>query len=175
MEVSMTYDVILPDWDAINEIISDSSLEEIAEEIKLDFESTTDTWEEAPDFTIERINRRSISIGTDNPIYAFLNYGTSLRWAVMDDNFSSKTRPGNIKARSGYGGVKLSRGGVELRGQSVMNRHGYKNPKPGIEARRFDDAISAKWQKEARKYAEKGLAAGLQKAGNRIFRWLKRT
>lgn len=82
-----------------------------------------------------RINRRKAYrfIWVDDRVYSFINYGTSIRWAVMSSDWRSKTRPGSIRPRSG-------RGKPVVIGRRAMTRRGI-SPKPGIRARRFDKAI----------------------------------
>lgn len=120
---------ILLDAEAMSRAI-ENTLDNTAKNIKVDFDVTTQTWNERPDFEIEkRAGYRFI--GTENEIYGYLNFGTRVRYALMSPDFSPKTRRGYIGSNKGRGGVIL-----------VSRRH----PRPGIEAREFDKAVQAKWE-----------------------------
>jgi len=72
------------------------------------FERTTGTWESRPIFSIEQDrDNESVSIGTEDLIYFFLNYGTAERYAVMSSDFSAKTAPGVIGSGQGRGGAVI--------------------------------------------------------------------
>jgi hypothetical protein len=108
--------------------------QKIADEVMKDFQKTVRTWNEKPRFfkRIE-VTRRGVNIvvGTDNQIYKYVNNGTRVRYAVMSRNFRAKTRPGVIGSSAGRGGLV------------IINRN---RPRPGIEARRFDQKIYEKWK-----------------------------
>ena len=73
------------------------------------------------------------TISTDADIMNWLNNGTSIRWALMSNDWSSKTRPNSTNVGAGSGRAVL-------RGQSAMQAKGM-GARPGIEARNFDEAI----------------------------------
>jgi len=85
---------------------------------------------------------------TDNKVMSYLNYGTDQRWALMSDDWISKTTPHQLSA--GGGG-----GRVVLRGQRAMMEHGLQ-ARPGIEAR--------EWDKEVVKVREKPFKDKIQEA-----------
>lgn len=58
-------------------------------------------------------------------IWHYLNGGTSERWAVMSNDWSSKTRPQSLMSGSGSGEAVVT-------GKGSMMALGYENPKPGI-------------------------------------------
>jgi len=71
---------------------------------------------------------------TDDEVMAHLNFGTDTRWAVMSNDWASKTSPGRLSSSSGQGHVVV-------RGRQAMQARGIR-PKPGIKARAWDKAIA---------------------------------
>lgn len=119
------------DISAIRLFIEDV-LDVSAAEVVKDFESTTKTWQEHhPVFSVEKrpYFRR---VTTADPIYAYLNFGTSERHALMSNPFVPKTQPGVIGSNAGVGSV--------VRVSKLLNL-------PGIKARRFDGEIQKRQQK----------------------------
>jgi len=102
-----------------------------AENIRVDFQVTTQTWREKPKFTIEKAGRESRWIYTGDKIYKFISGGTSVRYATMTPDFIPKTQIGYIGSGAGRGGV------------AFVNK---KYPRPGIKAREFPKAIVRKWR-----------------------------
>jgi hypothetical protein len=127
-------EVLLPkepflDADAIIRTLT-NTMKGLAKDIKVDFDTTTRTWGNEPEFVIEEAGLE-FSVYTTDKIYFFLNRGTSVRHAVMSHDFSPKTRSGYIGSNKGEGGVVFVSRKINL---------------PGIEARKFDEAIITKWQ-----------------------------
>lgn len=118
---------------AIMRVAINRALDEVAQKAKQDFEQTVETWEEKPDFVIEGDNLEGRSVYTTDRIYGFVNNGTNVRYATMTPDFRAKTTPKVIGSRSGSGGVHY------------INK---RVPRPGIEARRFDEIIAKKWEAE---------------------------
>jgi hypothetical protein len=87
----------------------------------------------------------------------WLNDGTSLRWAVMSDNWESKTSPGTLSTGRGAGFVRI-------RGRGRMRARGL-DARPGIEARGWTELIQ-----EARAGPfEKAILGVLLLAQSKIF------
>lgn len=110
------------------------AFDKIAQGIQQDFNMTVRTWDDRPHFVVTGIDsagklRRTIYTSHRN--YYFVNYGTSVRHAMMEKGFVPKTTPGVIGAQAGYGGMLFVNRNLKL---------------PGITARRFDLAIVKKWQ-----------------------------
>lgn len=128
--------VIIPkepflDGEAIVRAVEDS-LSEAAASAKVDFEATTATWNDRPDFEIE--SRPGIrEVFTTSDVYGYLNFGTSVRRAVMSGGFRPKSRHRYIGANKGKGGCVFVGRNISL---------------PGIEAREFDIAVSEKVGKD---------------------------
>lgn len=109
------------------------ALDEVAEDAKKDFEATVETWERQPEFEITGESIISREVFTQDKIYFFINNGTSVRYATMTPDFQAKTTPRVIGSNRGSGGVHF------------INRN---RPRPGIEARKFDEVIAKKWEKQ---------------------------
>lgn len=100
-----------------------------AEDFRVDFLVTTQTWKDKPAFTIEK-NPGERIVATNNKIYKFVSGGTRVRYATMTPDFVAKTTPDTIGSGPGRGG------------KAFVNRN---KPKPGIKARNFPAAIKKKW------------------------------
>ncbi len=107
----------------------ENTLDALAKDIKIDFDVTTQTWHDRPEFGIDKSEGRRL-VATDNEIYGYLDRGTSVRYATMSQDFAPKTRTGFIGSNAGRGGVVR-----------VSRLH----PRPGIQARNFAAAIQKKW------------------------------
>lgn len=98
-----------------------------------------------------------IAIGTwAAEIYGFLDAGTTIRWAFMNDGWKSKTSPGKIASGAGAGSVKY-------KGKAEMNRAGLDMPQPGIPAREFYEQVAAKNLPAFFRNVESAVLAGLAK------------
>lgn len=120
--------------------------------IKPEFETT---WQEPPTFKVENKSSRdeiSAIIKTDNEIYYYNNEGTSIRWALMSNDWQSQTRPGRIPSRPG-------RGRVVIAGRRAMTARGIA-PRPGIEGRHWDEQIVEKEQKGFETEMMKAMSIG---------------
>lgn len=97
------------------------------------FESTTRTFDEVDVKFKKKVKDDPTKIvgtvDTDNEIYGYLNNGTKVRYATMSPDFEAKTEPRVIGSSRGRGEVLY----VDTR-----------RPRPGIEARHFDEEIAKK-------------------------------
>lgn len=117
----------------------DNGLDNLAELARVDFETTVETWENPPEFTIEEKPGERI-VGTDNEVYGFVNNGTPPHIIVgkpgkglaFSPGGRPKTTPGVIGSTSGS------------RGSGVIVRPRVNHP--GTEARNFDQAIAKKYR-----------------------------
>lgn len=112
-----------------------------AKAIKIDFDVTTQTWNNRPVFKISTPGRFQREISTDDDIYAMLNEGTKphtirpksargiLRFTTP---FRSKTIPNQIRSRQG------SKGTTPVVARVVHH--------PGTAARNWNKVIAKKWQ-----------------------------
>lgn len=113
-----------------------------AERIKSDLEDSVRTWNTPVEFKIvidKSHDEFSMSVYTENEIFRFVNDGTSVRHAVMTEDFTPKTQPGLTWSRRGTGGLAY----VDSR---VM--------KPGIEARNFVETAFETWSGLAESHME---------------------
>lgn len=107
-----------------------------------DFKVTTATWQHQPDFSIDTPNADRRVVGTDDEIYGYVSGGTKPHIIVAHGKalafpgggFRPKSRPGYIGSNKG------SKGGAVVFRPRVQH--------PGTEARKFDEAIAEKWQKQ---------------------------
>lgn len=101
-----------------------------AQAMRRDYQRCTKTWEHEVKFeqiTTSRGPDLVVIIGTDDPIFRYVNAGTRVRRALMSPDFEAKTRPGSLDSRPGQGGVVFISRTLEL---------------PGIEARDFTGQIT---------------------------------
>lgn len=111
--------------------VCENTLQGVALNVKVDFDVTTQTWNDRPTFTITKAPLKRV-VATKSDIYRFVSRGTRVRFAVMTAGFRPKTR-------TGYIGSNIGKGGMAFLG---------KKPLPGIKARNFEPTIGKKWQKE---------------------------
>lgn len=108
-----------------------------------DFKVTTQTWQHQPDFAIDQPSEDQRVVGTDDEIYGYVNFGTKphiivprngkvLTW--LGANYRPKSRPRQIRSNKG--------GNDNTIVYTKLVQH------PGTEARKFDEAIAEKWQKQ---------------------------
>lgn len=123
-------------------------LDSTVAEVRQDFLKTTQTWtNHKPDFIIEKrpYFRR---VYTVDEIYAYLNFGTRVRHALMSPDFLPKTEPGVIGSKPGAGGVVRVSRLLEL---------------PGIKARKFDMAIQKRAQQKLIQRTARGVFDAVRK------------
>lgn len=107
-----------------------------------DFKVTTQTWQHQPDFAIDTPSEDRRIVGTDDEIYGYVSGGTKPHIIVAHGKalafpgggFRPKTRPRYIGSNKG------SKGGAVVFRPKVNH--------PGTTARKFDEAIAEKWQKQ---------------------------
>ncbi len=121
----------------------EGALNASAKAVKVDFDVTTQTWKNRPDFAIESKPGERV-IATTSKIYRFLNRGTRVRYAVMTADFRAKTRTGYIGSNAGRGGL------------AFVSK---KRPRPGIKAREFSKTILEKWRKRLPEQVRRALRA----------------
>lgn len=110
----------------------------IGRRMKVDYEKTVATWKVRPRF--EMLTQRtssiaSVLVGTDNRIYAYVNNGTSIRYATMSKDWDSKSRVHVIGSFPGSG-----------RREFVSKFH----PQRGIAAREWSLVIEKKYERDFR-------------------------
>lgn len=170
--MTIRYKAIKPgpfDPDAIrNEIFQAAN--DIMRSIRRDFERTVETWDGDPYYTSQEGEQDSsipefeegvwtdrgviyAQVHTDEPLYFFLNDGTSVRYATMTDPFEAKTTPNVIGSGPGRGGLLY----VDVN-----------DPRPGIKARKWDRAIAHKHRPLIRRAMVAGIARGIDRSGHKF-------
>lgn len=133
-----------------------AGMKKTGKEIEVDYKKTTKTWRNKPVFEIlSDLNPKGpeVLVGTDSLIYKFLDEGTSVRYALMTDDFQPKTEPGIIGSSSGKGGLVY----VDRR-----------RPRPGIKARGFSPIIQKKFQPRFKRLMEQAMKIGRKASGHAI-------
>ena len=118
-----------------------NALDGAAKGAKVDFETTTATWQHTVNFTVDAPSADRRVVGTDDDIYHFVSGGTKAHPIVahgkalvfFGEGFRPKTRPHYIGSNKGSMG-----NGVVFRKR--IPRH------PGNKPREFDEAIAEKWK-----------------------------
>ncbi len=108
----------------------------VGRRMKRDYEKTVATWKVKPQF--EMLTQRtssiaSVLVGTDNRIYAYVNNGTSVRYATMTPDWDSKSRVRIIGSYPGRGSRAF-----------ISKSH----PQRGIAAREWSLVIERKYERE---------------------------
>ncbi len=142
MSVNINIEVIVP-----RELFNTRELERalnnatkgVLKAAKVDFDVTTQTWTNRPEFVIEQDGVEG-EVSTDNKIYKFINDGTRKNYPITPkrgrflrfrEGYRAKTTPRIIASKSGG-----SFGPTVFRRRVIH---------PGITARLFDTAIAKKW------------------------------
>lgn len=119
-----------------------NGLRATGEGAKVDFLTTTKTWDHQPSFDV-KVSGSSVTVATNDPIYVIVSKGAephiirprAKKRLVFRRGGTAKTSPGVIGSRQrrpAAGKLVFSRG----------VRH------PGVVPRRFDDAVKKKWEKQ---------------------------
>ncbi len=119
----------------------ENALEESAKAVKVDFDVTTQTWKQRPEFTITRTSGSRI-VATTDEIYGYVDEGTRPhvirpRQASIlrfQQPFRAKTRPRSIRSGAGFLGKK------------VVWAH--ETHHPGTAPRFFAETIAKKWDRQ---------------------------
>lgn len=135
----------------INELADEAVIHAL--ETKKLLEKPIETWVSKPQITytvLRTADGIEAQIGTDDNIYRFLNDGTSIRFAVMSDDWESKTTVNSLDAGPGAGYVVARGGDVDY-------------PRPGIEARNWTIIARNAVIKEFRRGMRNAVARGKSK------------
>lgn len=110
-----------------------------AKAVKIDLDTTTQTWTHRPAFTIDKTEGRRV-VATDDEVYGFVDEGTDAHLIVAKSPTKPltfgvggrpKTTPRVIGSRAG------AKGSTIVRAQVVHH--------PGTNAREFTDTVKEKW------------------------------
>jgi hypothetical protein len=119
-----------------------NGLNGVQKDIKIDFDVTTQGWDEEVEFTTSSPSTWTRRTATSNKIYGYVNDGTRPHRIVpkgggvlrFNAPFRAKTVPGRIMSGPG------SAGGAEVFSRGVNH--------PGSAPRNFDKTIKEKWDKQ---------------------------
>lgn len=123
------------------ERVIENTLDGVAESGRVDFEVTTQTWNNKPAFNIEK-ERGKRTVYTDSAQYAYVNYGTRAH-TIRPRSASQLAFPANYRAKTTPRVIASRSGGAS--GPTVYTREVHH---PGTQAREFDKEIKKKWDKE---------------------------
>jgi hypothetical protein len=104
-------------------------MNDIANRIKQDYQSTTETWRQRPTFlkkVVVNPDESTATVTTKDNVYRFLHDGTSVRYAVMPKRFEPKTTVNRLGSSAGRG---------------RRTHLDFLNPKPGITGRNWTKRI----------------------------------
>lgn len=154
---------ILPgkfDPDAFSrEIIKEA--DKLNKEFMKDFQRTVDTWDHKPVFKENVLVSQDLIVGhvrtakifgrSPELIYYFISEGTKVRFAKMTQDFEPKTRVRVLDSFPGAGGL-----------DSVDVRF----PMPGIQGRKFNEAIADKHRARMRFRMRVAIVRGVKASGH---------
>lgn len=129
-------------------------VEEIIDDADKRFQQTYATWEHDPGFDKDLdVSDREISgsVTTTDPIYGYVSRGTQVRYATMSPDFVAKTRVRTIGSFPGHGRVLY------------IDR---KRPRPGIQARQFEEIIRDWAEPRFIKKARKAIDEAAKRSGH---------
>lgn len=137
----------------------DAALYELAEEAQADFEKTTATWNNPPQFRIVE-RARSVTVATDDDRYRFVDKGTrphlirpkNKPFLAFQAGYRAKTSPRIIASRPG------GKSGPTVFTQKPVHH-------PGTKARKFSVIIFAKYQEKVGPRVRQTLKAGVEAVG----------
>lgn len=146
---------------ALNKAADDS-----ANDILLDFELTTATWNHQPKF--EKLvqvgpDEIAVLVGTDDEIYGYVDKGTKPHIIApkkpggvlaFPSGYTAKTRP-NVASSSNGGS-----GGDTVFAAYVLH--------PGTEARNFDKVIQKDWEKKFKRRMEQAMSEAASASGHEV-------
>ncbi|NPU89989.1 MAG: hypothetical protein HPY87_08955 [Fervidobacterium sp.] len=131
------------------------------ESAELYYFQTFSTWTVHPNVIIEILSGAdgfTMRSHVDSDVWNYLDAGTEKRWAVMTQDYQTKSVPKSLNARPGYGSVRY-------KGQGQMKSKGYDDPKPGISAREWTPLIYNMILPEFRREIKNAVQRGSRKIG----------
>ena len=133
-----------------------NTLNNVALDMKVDFEVTAQTWQHKPAFAIASPSPYVRTVGTDDPIYGYVSGGTRPHTIAprgggvlaFPSAFRSKTLPRSIASTAGG-----SSGGTVFTRRPVQH--------PGTAPRDFDTVIAQKWDKQVGAVFQRAIDAAV--------------
>ena len=134
---------------AVREVLS-----ELSDDVKDDFNKTTQSWKRSPRFTKKELTNADVigfEVSTDNDIYRFVDKGTRAHM-ILPRNAMMLAFPAQYQAKTTPRVIGSQAGGSS--GPSVFARGVHH---PGTEARDFAETIAEKYQRIIAKTIEDRL------------------
>lgn len=136
--------------------VTRNAAEQLSKDIRVDFRVTAQTWDNKPEFIIQRADNAlafTREIKTTDQVYYWVNHGTKAHpieaknapMLRFNTTFKPKTRVMVIGSGKGKSGPPVARK------RRVMH--------PGTEARKFDLVIAKKWTKLAPQVVQRAIDA----------------
>jgi len=147
-----------------------SALHEMERDIKKDFQKTTATWKNKPEFE-SMISLQSpgptVLVGTDDEIYNYVDKGTKPH-TIRPKKRGGKLAfpwggPGSYRAKTKPKTIASYPGGVTGDTTILPVVH-----HPGTEARQFSETIAKQWSKKFKARMEKALKEGVSASGHKV-------
>jgi hypothetical protein len=132
-----------------------AELTKAGKDIVKDYNKTIRYWKIKPKFSVLSTVTPpgpTILVGTDDPIYGYVDQGTKVRYATMSPDFQAKTTVNVLNSKRGKGGMLF-----------VSKKH----PRPGIKARNFSKMIQKTWNTEFKRRMEQAMKTGVANCGNK--------
>lgn len=108
-----------------------------------DFKVTTQTWQHQPEFEKQSPSADRRIVGTDDDIYHFVSGGTKPHIIVGKPGKGLAFGAAGFRPKTRVGAIRSNKG---AKGSPTIVRPMVNHP--GTEARKFDEAIAQKWQKQ---------------------------
>lgn len=144
-----------------------------AQDMKQDFEKTTDTWEHDVKFTIAstvKPNGPEVLVGTDDEIYGYVNDGTK-RHPIFAGIFTGKSTKKALSFQWGGKGSYRPKTTPRVIGSKSGGSSGPQVVRPfvqhpGTKGRHFDEVIEKKHKPKFKRRMEKAMSDAAKASGH---------
>lgn len=133
--------------------VVENTLDGLAENVRIDFQVTTQTWRRRPAFQVAA--RPSVRlVFTDNKIYSLLDAGTAPHIIRPRNARALRFMRTGFQAKSRVRAIRSNKGRAANKDLTIVKsvRH------PGTQAREWADTISEKWQSKIARLFEDAFA-----------------
>lgn len=136
----------------------ENTLTEQAKAVKVDFNKTTRTWKNRPEFKITKARGVRV-VSTDSEVYLFVTRGTKSHKITPKTARALTFKVGGFrpKTRPNWLGSNKGAPGKEWTSRQSVNH-------PGTAARRFEETIGEKWNKELPVQMQRAIDAEVDRA-----------
>lgn len=134
----------------------ENTLDDMATNAKIDFDVTTRTWSNRPEFTIEKPEYLVRIVGTTSEVYGYVDWGTKPHPIV------AKNPSGLLTFQTGY----KAKTGIKVIGSKSGGKYGpiRRTPAvqhPGTDSREFSLEIAKKWAKLSTRIFQRAIDSQL--------------